>query len=958
MTTRRHKPNLLLALLLALFTLAAPSAGASAPLHAPDNSHAPLAPATPSANLLVHFDAANIDGTGPQSGDICGRTDTTWVNLANPGTSNGTLGNFTLPCTPNAGWKGNGVVADPYRLHFDGRDISGQRVTVTSTAPRTINVWFYADAQAINSAYLYRLGTGGSHGTARLGYEGYLEVTYNNGAVYGTGIDHEAWHMLTVQNDGSTTRFYLDNVEFANEASTAAVGSSVGYLGASSSLGQAGWNGSIANFRLYNDALTRSEISILYQQERYRFQADPGALRIDRIQNAFGTTAGGETVTIYGQHFQTPVAVTFGGIPATGVTLLDEGRLSTVVPAHALGPVDVVVTSDATGSQTVPGAYRYTDLPSDNMEIWFNASNIDSVGARGYGVSTDRWTNLTYGSDGGLVGIDQPATANEGWKGDGSAEDPYRLEAADEGNYSYHDMVVFHTHRARSVNIWYHDHGNDWSWLFSIWTPGVGNYTFFQLRGNLLQATYNDLWAGNTVAASVTRRQSHMVTLVNDGTTTTFYLDGFAFATQPGSTLPPTETRIGPPRDCEDGYDGAVCDVRVYRDSLTAEEVMALYEEGGYCQDANRPVSVGSLVWLDEDGDGQQDVGEPSIAGATVRLLNEGLSPVFDADGRPVPALVTGINGLYHFGNLRPGRYLVEVIPPAGSRYVATVLAADPNPDSNPSNSDSNGEAVTYNGSGLALRPDPAVRFIDNDNDSDPIFTASGFTYSTMLGFQGDIHYTRGDATGDRATWQFQDLVPGRYRVSTTYLRGSSRATNAPYTLSGIEGGPGVVQINQQVAPSDFTDQGVGWEDLGWFDILEGSLRVQLDDNANGYVYADAVRIEYVEAVSSNAVRSPAFTLARSAEPTDEVFADSAPDQDGRRDDDGNMTIDFGFVQPAAIGNFVWVDENSDGYQDAGEPGIPNVRILLKDSAGNVLFETRTDSHGGYLFSGLQPGSY
>ncbi len=31
-------------------------------------------------------------------------------------------------------------------------------------------------------------------------------------------------------------------------------------------------------------------------------------------------------------------------------------------------------------------------------------------------------------------------------------------------------------------------------------------------------------------------------------------------------------------------------------------------------------------------------------------------------------------------------------------------------------------------------------------------------------------------------------------------------------------------------------------------------------------------------------------------------------------------------IVQAAIGNYVWLDENSDGYQDAGEPGIPNVR--------------------------------
>ena len=59
-----------------------------------------------------------------------------------------------------------------------------------------------------------------------------------------------------------------------------------------------------------------------------------------------------------------------------------------------------------------------------------------------------------------------------------------------------------------------------------------------------------------------------------------------------------------------------------------------------------------------------------------------------------------------------------------------------------------------------------------------------------------------------------------------------------------------------------------------------------------------------------------------------------------------------------AIGNYVWVDENSDGYQDAGEPGLPNVTVKLYDTAGNVVATTYTDAHGGYLFDNVAPGSY
>ncbi len=53
-----------------------------------------------------------------------------------------------------------------------------------------------------------------------------------------------------------------------------------------------------------------------------------------------------------------------------------------------------------------------------------------------------------------------------------------------------------------------------------------------------------------------------------------------------------------------------------------------------------------------------------------------------------------------------------------------------------------------------------------------------------------------------------------------------------------------------------------------------------------------------------------------------------------------------------AIGNRVWLDEDGDGLQDAGESGIPNVKVeLCADAAcASVLRTTISDANGGYLF--------
>lgn len=67
---------------------------------------------------------------------------------------------------------------------------------------------------------------------------------------------------------------------------------------------------------------------------------------------------------------------------------------------------------------------------------------------------------------------------------------------------------------------------------------------------------------------------------------------------------------------------------------------------------------------------------------------------------------------------------------------------------------------------------------------------------------------------------------------------------------------------------------------------------------------------------------------------------------------------DYLTTPAASIGNRVWLDENSDGYQDAGEPGIPNVQVNLYDAQGNLMATTYTDSDGRYLFPDLWPGTY
>ncbi len=71
----------------------------------------------------------------------------------------------------------------------------------------------------------------------------------------------------------------------------------------------------------------------------------------------------------------------------------------------------------------------------------------------------------------------------------------------------------------------------------------------------------------------------------------------------------------------------------------------------------------------------------------------------------------------------------------------------------------------------------------------------------------------------------------------------------------------------------------------------------------------------------------------------------------------GDFDVPIPVRLDAEIGDVVWSDQNENGIQDPGEPGIVGVAVNLRNAADEIVASTTTGSNGEYLFNAA-PGRY
>lgn len=197
--------------------------------------------------------------------------------------------------------------------------------------------------------------------------------------------------------------------------------------------------------------------------------------------------------------------------------------------------------------------------------------------------------------------------------------------------------------------------------------------------------------------------------------------------------------------------------------------------------------SIGDFVWDDLNANGIQDLGEPGIPNALVRLFNQA--------GVQVAFRVTNPLGHYEFNNLPEGTYYLKFDIPPG--YVPTINNTEGDPNLN-----SDADPITGLTPSVSLMANETITSLDAGffryaRIGDFVwedFNSNGIQDDLEPGISGVLVGLTGvDATGNNVAlttttnavgfYQFSNLVPGNYMV--TFSRPNDQYKSSPVNATG-----------------------------------------------------------------------------------------------------------------------------------------------------------------------------
>lgn len=373
--------------------------------------------------------------------------------------------------------------------------------------------------------------------------------------------------------------------------------------------------------------------------------------------------------------------------------------------------------------------------------------------------------------------------------------------------------------------------------------------------------------------------------------------------------------------------------------TLTPAEPVQLDQDFGYVGAG----TIGNLVWNDVNADGDQDAGELGFEGVTLDLY-------YDANGNgridpgdiKIGTTTTDANGGYLFSGLPVddgggnAQYVVVVTDTAGvlTGYWHS-LGANPNDTTDTAGAEA---AATSHNDPVAVTLTPTV---PNNRNAD-------FGYYLEPGAVGN--YVWYDTNED-----------GVQDVGEVGINGVTVQLTITYP-----GGDGIIGTSDDTVTTLVTTTSIepGGTLNGWYSF--GNLLQDEDYNGLGTYGTEPTHLITVT-LPPGYISSPLGNGTPTTDSNDPTGTTAQPFQGQTNtlfanDSASISSYDFGIYIGTAvlgsIGNRVWIDENSNGYQDRGEDGIPNVIVQLKNSGGTVIATRVTDQDGGYLFTDLPAGTY